>query len=323
VKASPGALAAISQCVAALVRGDDVDDGALAPGADLIRRHGLAAMAYARGARSFRVDYVSNLFAAEKRRAVVVEACAALEEIGVEVALLKGISYVGDLYPDAGLRPMGDVDLLIRSADMPRALARLADLGYRDGTPHGSTAIHHAAQLFRSDGGAIDLHRNIEQPWRSRIDLDAVWSRAQVGADGMRRLEGVDQLLFHLAHLSRTQLSVPLMNYVDAARLRERLDVGELADLGRRARQYRLERGCRAGLAMTDALAAGAARAALPSWGRVLPSCAEVLAGGLPARPVQLVRKAVLNDEWTQVAGLGAVFLVRRSLGWWKRHRAQ
>jgi len=319
----PRTLAAVSHCVAALIRGDDIDDTAVAPGAELIRRHGLAAMAYARGAKGFRVDYVSNLFAAEKRAAVVREAHAALADRGIEVALLKGISYVGDLYPDAGVRPMGDVDLLIRSGDMPRALECLARLGYRDGTPHGSTAIHHAAQLFRADGGAIDLHRNIEQPWRSRIDLQAVWARTSVGADGMRRLETIDQLLFHLAHLSRTQLSVPLMNYVDTALLRERLDGRALVELGRRAHAYRLERGCRAALAMTDALGARAGRPVLPAWGRLLPGCAEVLAGGLPPRPVQLARKAVLNDEWSQLAGLGAVFVARRGLGWWKRRRPQ
>ena len=293
----------------------------LEPAVELLRHHGLTAMAYAHGARSLRHDYVVNLFSVDKRQAVLAEAVAALSEAGIEVALLTGISYAGDLYPDPAVRVMGDLDLLVGSSELKGALGCLQALGYRDGTPGGSSPSHHALQLFRGDGGAIDLHQNIEQPWRSRIDLHEVWARAVPAEDvpGARRLERVDQLLFHLTHMSRSELMVPLMNYIDAAALERRLSAADIEELMERTRRYGVERGCVVARAMGKALREGRDRAWLPLWGRILPDCEEVVRGRLPSRHVQLARKAVLNDRWSQLAGLGAVFVTRRAIGWWQR----
>jgi hypothetical protein len=121
--------------------------------------------------------------------------------------------------------------------------------------------------------------------------------------------------------MARHELWVGLINYVDAARLLDRLDADQRDSLWKRAKDYQLVRSCRAAAAMTEALARGAETAELPIWGRALPSCREVLIGKPPARPIQLVRKAVLNDNWSQLARLAAVFASRRARAWIDRRR--
>lgn len=320
----PTVISATWSCLRSLMAGEAVRDREIEPGLALIRRQGLAPMAFALGAKSCRQDYVANLFDAEARAKVVTEAAATLAAGGVESTLIKGMSYIGDLYSDPAVRPMGDVDLLVRPAQMRRAAELLEGIGYADGTPGGPSSVHHAWQLFHCDTRrSIDLHQNIVQPWRSRIDLGEVWGRTRAAEDvpGARRLDPVDQLLFHLAHIGRSELWVTAISYVDAVGLEQRLDPEQQAELLNTARRYGLQRSVRAALAMTHALRDGADRPELPLWGRVLPSCAEVLAGEMPRREIQLARKAVLNDGWSQVLGLGAVFAVRRAAGWLGKRR--
>jgi hypothetical protein len=103
---------------------------------------------------------------------------------------------------------------------------------------------------------------------------------------------------------------VPVINYVDAARLLDRVDRAAIED---RARAFRLGCGVRAALAMTDAIvhdvpdtatdnAIGAARAP-----RVMPSVEEVFAYGRVWRPLQCLRKALLVDGPRELVGLAAV----------------
>src|SRR5690606_12168980 len=118
------------------------------------------------------------------------------------------------------------------------------------------------------------------------------------------RFDPVDQLLWHLAHMGRSELWVPLIAYVDADRLERRLDAGQRAELGRRLRAAGLRRMAAAASAMTEALVEGRERPRLPAWGRVLPGAREIVAGTQPRRPLQLARKAVLNDGVLQLVGL-------------------
>jgi hypothetical protein len=303
------------------MRGEAIDDHEAAPGAELIRWQSLGPLAFVAGAQQFRADYAVQVFEAENRLALAREVASAFAAERIEVVLIKGISYSGDLYPDRALRPMGDIDLLVRPEDRARGFRILEELGFVDGTTGGATELHHAWQLSRSaDRRSVDLHRNIVQPWRSAIDLDEVWARAEPATDvpGARRLSRIDQVLFHWAHVARHELWVGLTGYVDSIRLVDRLSERERASLWERARRYQLYRGCRAAWAMTRALE-NAAESSLPAWGRALPSRREVLSGKPPARPIQLVRKAILNDSWTQLARVAAVFASRRARAWWQR----
>ena len=66
---------------------------------------------------------------------------ATLREAGVDAILVKGWS-VARLYPEAGLRPYGDIDLVVRESDLARAQLVLASDTLREYNAdlHGGTA---------------------------------------------------------------------------------------------------------------------------------------------------------------------------------------
>gem|GEM_PF-5808997 len=79
-----------------------------------IHQQVLAPLAFKRGLAQYRGDYATTALLADIARGRLAEAVDALTSHGVDVALLKGVAYAGDLYDDPGVRPMADIDLLVR-----------------------------------------------------------------------------------------------------------------------------------------------------------------------------------------------------------------
>ncbi|MBE7450849.1 MAG: nucleotidyltransferase family protein [Kofleriaceae bacterium] len=258
-------------------RGDEPDLDALP--AAVVRRHLLAPLAYVAGARQFRADHLASALQAELRRTALDEVVAAFADRGVAPILLKGIAYAGTIYPDPAERPMSDIDLLVPGEAVEHCEAALRRLGYwHVGGLHQRSARHHAI-TFKRRGASIDLHRHITQAGRTRIDLAAVW-RGAVGAHipGALRPARQHERLLHVAHMGRHELAVPLVNFVDLHRLGP-VDPALAAAWG-----------LRRSLAATQAALAqlGQAPGRPRAWA---PSTEELLAGGLPPRWLQLVRK--------------------------------
>lgn len=187
----------------------------------LVVRHGLAGMAANAGATSYRNELALATLAWARIEQDVPAVVGALRAAGIRVAAIKGLAYAKTLYAHPAERPMGDVDLLVPVADRSRARSVLAEVGF---TRAPASVLHHAEAWTRGDL-ALDLHWNIIAPGRSRIDLEGLWGRTQPGwPDGAEQLEPIDALVFHLVHLARNRLRLPLMNVVDTARLCERAD---------------------------------------------------------------------------------------------------
>ena len=138
------------------------------------------------------------------------EATAALRQARVETLTLKGMALANIVYAEPGLRPMADVDLLVRPADRAAALATLRDLGY--GTPGDAAdqlgASRSFAELVR-DGTRIDLHWHAARYLRFEgiveVDHDGLWRRARplVTAEGRSLMLAPEDLLLHLViHLT-------------------------------------------------------------------------------------------------------------------------
>jgi hypothetical protein len=99
--------------------------------------------------------------------------------------VLKGSAYVFALYGEPGIRPAGDLDLLVPPERLDEATARLESEGY---TLVGRSDRHGLRELAgpgRPAGkGNVDLHSRIG-PWRSwtapgyPLDLAALWRRAR------------------------------------------------------------------------------------------------------------------------------------------------
>jgi putative nucleotidyltransferase-like protein len=190
----------------------------------LVQRHGLGAMAARAGATSYRDDLARATLEWARIEDELPLIVASFRGAGVRVAPIKGAAYAKSIYASPAERPMGDVDLLVRANDLAEARRVLRELGFSEAR---SAVLHHAEPWTRGDR-AIDLHWNIIAPGRSRIDLEEVWSRVSPGwPQGSDQLEANDALLFHLVHLSRNRLRLPLMNVVDTARLLERANLAE------------------------------------------------------------------------------------------------
>lgn len=280
----------------------------------LLRRHGLAPLAYRVGIDRFRKDFLSSAVLAAQRGQNLSEAVAALRAADIPVVFIKGISYCRTIYADPAERPMSDIDLLVPPARHAAAARVLLGLGYENLSARAaSSRLHHALSMLRR-GSAIDLHRRIIQPLRSRIDSSEMFARARPAAerdDGALRLDPIDEALVHFVHVARHELRVPALSYVDGARLLRRLPSGGRAALHERARALRLGRAVRAAVAMTEALTVAGASWRPDSLARraLLPRPTDVLAFESVWRPLQLVRKVLLLEGPVELLGLAGVLV--------------
>ncbi len=138
------------------------------------------------------------------------EATAALRQAGVVTLTLKGMALANVVYAEPGLRPMADVDLLVRPTERAVALATLRALGYR--TPgEGADLLGESrsfAELVR-DGTRIDLHWHAARYLRFEgvveVDHEGMWSRARplLTPEGQSLMLSPEDLLLHLVlHLT-------------------------------------------------------------------------------------------------------------------------
>ena len=268
----------------------------------LVRRHLIAPLAYAVGVAAFRTDHIASSLQAERRAAVATEALTALAAAGVPVILLKGIAYAGTLYPDPALRPMSDIDLLVRATDFITATRTLQRLGYwHTGGAAQLTVTRHALTLKRRDG-SLDLHRHILHAGRSRIDLHAIWRDARPShLPGALRPSPLHEYLLHVAHIGRHEGAVPLVNYIDASRLRALISPAEGDHL---AAAWSISRSSTAVARAIEELRATTTPLSGPPLS--FPSTDEIFALSPVPRWLQLIRKVRMVDDWRGLAGLAA-----------------
>lgn len=276
--------------------------------AELVRRGNIGPLAYSLGLPEHRNDYAASLIVSVRRQAVLVEVLAALRTAGVRAALIKGCALAGTIYPDPATRPMLDLDLLVPAPRMADAARALYTIGFaRAGRARTLSGYSHAVAFSRSDM-VVELHRNIIQHSRTAIRIGDLWRRAvpdPLGSGG-ERLDQVDELLVCMIHIARHELAVPLLNYVDVARLTARLDAAERAELDRRAREFEATRAIVAVRSMTELLTTGAAgHPALGLGSTVLPTSDDVLCGVRPGRVRQIAQKLLLTDGPLRIARLG------------------
>jgi len=142
------------------------------------------------------------------------EALDGLADAGIPVLVLKGAALAHLVYPEPGLRPMGDLDLLVPAGALAPALEALRGLGYRD-LPADPDALwqaehRHPPPLRRMAGGTpvvIELHTDLfAQSGERTPDAGDVWTDPRPvslpgGADA--RTLGHEAMLLHLSwHLA-------------------------------------------------------------------------------------------------------------------------
>lgn len=130
---------------------------------------------------------------------------ASLNAQHIDIIVLKGACLAREIYSDIALRPMGDIDLLAQSADLPKILDCLASVGYasssRDTIEQQFAACHHLEALTRGGEFPIELHHHIELPNSPfTVDVAGLWQRRRfikVG-DCNASMLGAEDLVLHL-----------------------------------------------------------------------------------------------------------------------------
>ena len=109
--------------------------------------------------------YLRNRRSNAIRNRAIVEVLRAYDLEKIEVLLVKGIALCNFAYSETGLRPMRDIDLLLKKEDLPRAEAILFEQGY---LPEDNGDIpddyYHLVPLRKSIAGlpiTLELHSNL------------------------------------------------------------------------------------------------------------------------------------------------------------------
>ena len=147
----------------------------------------------------------NNIVASRELRGIL----EAFSHSQIKVIVLKGAALAETIYPDVGLRPYSDIDLLVHKEDQPRAAAKLSQLGYEllfDYRLGFSQQFGHQLCYVKGDV-AVDMHWHIAGlPYSRYIAVNRLWKRAAlVSINGIDALAlSPEQLLIHLClHAAR------------------------------------------------------------------------------------------------------------------------
>lgn len=142
-------------------------------------------------------------------RAVLSE----LDQAGTSVVVLKGPVLAQSVYPDAGLRPYSDIDLLINEADLASVSALLSARGYFDkNETEAPERLHECHGIFQrifinpDMGTVVEVHCDHLQIGVEPVSMHEIWARsvpARFGKSAARALEPHDLFVQLCVHLQR------------------------------------------------------------------------------------------------------------------------
>ncbi len=159
-----------------------------------------------------------------------------LEQAGIPVIPLKGVSFAERYFGAVGARLSSDIDLLVPQCRLDEA----AELMVSSGCRYETTKDHHA-RLHLPNGLLIELHWTLDKAEWSELRPDRFWehSAPREPQRWIRRLSDLDCFYFMVLHGARHQMDSP--RYVlDLAQLLYRL--AGAVDLGALMAQARSDR---------------------------------------------------------------------------------
>ena len=192
---------------------------------DLLRtsaRHGVAPLLYHRlstsrtGAPipeevmlSLRNSYLQSAARNMKLYHELGKVLGKLRQDDIPVIALKGAHLAEIVYGNIALRPMGDVDLLVRKEDLGRVEEILLGMGYLPAECNRqiSTDNCHFVYKLAGKGLSVEVHwAFMPSNYRFEIDMDGVWERSRpcvLAGVEVSVLCPEDQLLYLCLHTSK------------------------------------------------------------------------------------------------------------------------
>jgi hypothetical protein len=152
-----------------------------------------------------------------------LEAIKLFKDNGITLIALKGLALINDVYDDIALRPMADVDFLIKKEDLNKAECLLLSIGYQRGMPCWERKSHLA--LFSENKSiSIEPHWDIVPPESPlKVDTDGLWQRSRLirVKDNQMRIFSVEDMLLHLCiHVSlQHKFEAGFIPFCDIARV--------------------------------------------------------------------------------------------------------
>lgn len=151
--------------------------------------------------------YVQHAHAARVREQVIADIVRCYASAGIDMLLLKGSALAYLIYPQPALRPMRDIDVLVRAEDVYRAYALLPKIGFLP--PPGAHAglepnHHHLTAIKRVASGfstSVEVHHALHLNERGHpLRFEAYAPTAQPvtvgGADALTL--GREETLWHI-----------------------------------------------------------------------------------------------------------------------------
>ena len=123
---------------------------------------------------------------------------------GYPVLALKGAYLANCVYEEAALRPMGDIDLLVRPDNLEQIRRRLQILGYRHAAGTATidySRLHHLRPVGRPQSVDVEVHHDLAPAWAPfKHDLAGLWARSvRTRVDDLDLLHPApDDVLLHL-----------------------------------------------------------------------------------------------------------------------------
>jgi hypothetical protein len=103
--------------------------------------------------------YLRHRHANQVRMRVLRDVLTAYEAAGIQALVLKGAALSHLIYPEPGLRPMSDLDILVPTSDLWRAQRLLVDLGFDAPLPPSPTlpARHLSIAVKQTEGLVVQV----------------------------------------------------------------------------------------------------------------------------------------------------------------------
>ena len=134
-----------------------------------------------------------------------------LKGMDIDVILLKGIALAETVYRNIALRPMGDMDLLIKDEELPRVKELLSNRLYQELKiqRHSLDSANSKFTYIKKIGNhsfSLDLHLNLEgKSTALGINMDEIWRNAiesNINGEHVLLLSMEDTLLYACWHTS-------------------------------------------------------------------------------------------------------------------------
>ena len=165
---------------------------------------------------SLRAMYISVRMVNEKTVKELEILTHLFGQANIPVIALKGICFALTIYPDIGLRPMGDLDLLVPASKISEAVQIAKMIGYKEAVPDASPGLrellNHEVCLRKNDAPytILELHHSLvaDKTFVYAVSVDWFWNQTEslvgrssnTGFENLLMLTPTAQVLYTSAH---------------------------------------------------------------------------------------------------------------------------